>query len=113
MHEMAIAEGIIDVALDTLKVNEGTIIHAIQVQIGALSGVEPEALHFCFDAVTQGTAAEGATLEIETIPMKGRCLDCDREFSMEQYRHVCPQCNSFAVEELQGRELRVASIDMD
>ena len=45
--------------------------------------------------------------------MKGRCLDCDREFSMEQYRHVCPQCNSFAVEELQGRELRVASIDMD
>ena len=113
MHEMAIAEGIIDVALDTLKVNEGTIIHAIQVQIGALSGVEPEALHFCFDAVTQGTAAEGAKLEIETIPMKGRCLDCDREFSMEQYRHVCPHCNSFAVEELQCRELRVASIDID
>ncbi len=113
MHEMAIAEGIMDVALDTLKANEGTIIHAIQVQIGALSGVEPEALHFCFDAVTQGTAAEGAKLEIETIPMKGRCLDCHREFSMEQYRHVCPHCESFAVEELQGRELRVASIDMD
>ena len=113
MHEMAIAEGIMDVALDTLKANEGTIIHAIQVQIGALSGVEPEALHFCFDAVTQGTAAEGAKLDIETIPMKGRCLDCDREFSMEQYRHVCPHCNSFAVEELQGRELRVASIYMD
>ena len=32
---------------------------------------------------------------------------------MEQYRHVCPHCESFAVEELQGRELRVASIDMD
>lgn len=113
MHEMAIAEGIVDVALDTLKANEGIIIHAIQVQIGVLSGVEPEALHFCFDAVTQGTAAEGAKLDIETIPMKGRCLDCDREFSMEQYRHVCPHCESFAVEELQGRELRVASIDMD
>lgn len=113
MHEMAIAEGIVEVALDTLKVNEGTIIHAIQVQIGVLSGVEPEALHFCFDAVTQGTAAEGAKLEIETIPMKGRCLDCHQEFSMEQYRHVCPSCHSFAVEELQGRELRVASIDMD
>ena len=43
MHEMAIAEGIVDVALDTLKANEGSIIHAIQVQIGALSGVESEA----------------------------------------------------------------------
>ena len=96
MHEMAIAEGIVDVALDTLKANEGTIIHAIQVQIGALSGVEPEALHFCFDAVTQGTAAEGAKLEIEIIPMKGRCLDCHREFSMEQYRHVCPHCARMA-----------------
>ncbi len=113
MHEMAIAEGIVDVALDTLKANNGSIIHAIQVQIGVLSGVEPEALHFCFEAVTQGTPAQGAKLDIETITMKGRCLDCHQEFSMEQYRHVCPHCNSFAVEELQGRELRVASIDMD
>ena len=113
MHEMAIAEGIVDVALDTLKANEGTIIHAIQVQIGVLSGVEPDALHFCFDAVTQGTPAQGAKLDIETIPMKGRCLDCHQEFSMEQYLHVCPHCESCAVEELQGRELRVASIDMD
>ena len=113
MHEMAIAEGIVDVALDTLKANEGTIIHAIQVQIGVLSGVEPDALHFCFDAVTQGTPAQGAKLDIETIPMKGRCLDCHQEFSMDRYRHVCPHCNSFAVEELQGRELSVASIDRD
>lgn len=113
MHEMAIAEGIVDVALDTLKVNQGSVIHAIQVQIGVLSGVEPDALHFCFDAVTQGTPAEGATLEVETIPMKGRCMDCDQEFSIQDYRHVCPHCHSFAVEELQGRELRVASIDMD
>ena len=113
MHEMAIAEGIVDVALDTLKANNGSIIHAIQVQIGVLSGVEPEALQFCFEAVTQGTPAQGAKLDIETIIIKGRCLDCHQEFSMEQYRHVCPHCNSFAVEELQGRELRVASIDMD
>lgn len=113
MHEMAIAKGIVDVALDTLEAHHGTVIHAIQVHIGTLSGVEPEALQFCFEAVTTGTKAAGATLEIISIPMKAKCLDCEETFQISDYRFLCPHCGSFAIQELQGRELRVASIDMD
>lgn len=113
MHEMSIAEGIVDIALQTLKANEGTVVHQIQVQLGKMSGVEPDSLHFCFEAVTKGTAAEGAKLELQMVPVAARCLDCDTEFSVVDYKFKCPRCHSTAVVMTTGRELRVVSIDMD
>lgn len=113
MHEMSIAEGIVDIALDTMKANGGTVIHAIQLRLGVMSGVEPAALHFCFDSVTQGTAAEGAKLELEIVPLTGHCLDCGSNFEVENYTFKCPSCGSVAIKTESGRELQVASIDMD
>ena len=113
MHEMSIAEGIVDIALDTLRSNEGTVIHSVQLDLGLMSGVEPDALLFCFDSVTKGTSAENATLQINIIPIVGQCLDCDQQFSVEQYKFVCPHCGSHTVLTVSGRELQVTSIDMD
>lgn len=113
MHEMSIAEGIVDIALQTLAANQGTVVHAIQLRVGVMSGVEPDALQFCFTAVTKNTAAAGASLQIEMIPLRGKCLDCDYEFSVADYVFKCPQCGSLAIQTITGRELQVASIDMD
>lgn len=113
MHEMSIAEGIIDIALDTLKQNNGSVIHAIQLRLGVMSGVEPAALEFCFESVTKGTAAEGAKLELEVIPLTGTCLDCMKHFAVQNYVFKCPNCGSVAINTETGRELQVASIDMD
>lgn len=113
MHEMSIAEGIVEIALQTLVANQGTVVHAIQLRLGVMSGVEPDALQFCFTAVTKNTAAAGASLQIEMIPLRGKCLDCDYEFSVADYVFKCPQCGSLAIQTITGRELQVASIDMD
>lgn len=113
MHEMSIAEGIVDIALDTLRQNNGSIVHAIQVKVGRLSGVEPEALQFCFEAVTRDTAAAKARLEIELVPVTGKCLSCDKAFTVEQFSFKCPVCQSSEIQMITGRELKVVSIDMD
>lgn len=113
MHEMSIAEGIVDIALDTMKNNDGTVVHAVRLRLGAMSGIEPDALLFCFEAVTKGTAAEGAELVIEHVPLKAKCLDCLTEFVVEGYRFICPACQSTTVTTVTGRELQVLSIDMD
>ena len=39
MHEMSIAEGILDVALDTLRQYDATVIHSVQLDLGLMSGV--------------------------------------------------------------------------
>lgn len=113
MHEMSIAEGITDIALNVLKANNGTVVHSVQLKLGIMAGVEREALLFCFDAVTKGTAAEGAVLAIETVPLTGRCLDCNREFPIENYIFRCPKCESTLIETKTGRELQVMSVDID
>ena len=57
-----------------------------------MSGVEPDSLLFCWEAVTKGTAAEGSRIEINTIPIEGKCLDCDKTFPVENYKFICPYC---------------------
>lgn len=113
MHEMSIASSIVDIALRTLADHEGTKVKAVQLRLGVMSGVEREALLFCFDAVTQGTPAEGAVLQIETVPVSGRCLDCDEAFEVMQYTFRCPACESALIHQETGRELLVTSIDME
>lgn len=113
MHEMSIAESIVEICLDTLKAHEGTIIHSVQVHVGMMSGIEPDALHFCFDAVTKNTAAQDAKLEITQIPVQATCVDCQHSFAVENYVFRCPQCDSGKVLAEHGSELKVVSIDMD
>ena len=65
MHELAIAEGILHGVCERAA---GRTVHKVTVRIGAMAAVLPDALRFCFDLAAEGTAAEGATLEIEESP---------------------------------------------
>lgn len=111
MHEMAMAESILDIALRSAP--EATKITLIKVIIGEMSGLVPESLHFCFDMVTKGSPAEGAKLEMEITPLLGNCRDCGAQFPIENYRFICPKCNSAGVEITSGRELRVDYLEVD
>lgn len=113
MHEMSIAEGILDVALDTLKQHDAKVVHSVQLDVGLMSGVEPDALQFCWEAVTKGSPAEGSHIDIHTIPITGQCLDCDRIFPVHAYKFICPYCDSHFVQTVGGRELQVISMDID
>ena len=107
MHEMSIAEGIVDIVLDTMKNNDASQVHSVQLDVGMMSGVEPDALHFCWESVTQGTA------DINLVPIVGRCFDCGTMFDVNDYVFVCPKCGSRIVQTASGKELRVTSIDID
>lgn len=113
MHEMAIAQGILDIALDNAARHEAAKVSRIKLQVGAMTEVEPEALKFCFAALAAGTAAAAAELEIETIPLVGRCRDCGREFAVERYCFLCPACGGAGIEIVSGRELRVEHLEVE
>ena len=68
MHEMALAEGILGVALD---VGEGRPVKRIQLRIGALQHVTPDSLRFCFQLVAENTPAASAVLDLEPLPETG------------------------------------------
>ncbi len=113
MHEMSIAQGIVDIAIDIANEHNSQEIKAIHLQLGVMAGVVEESLLFCFAAITKGTIAEGAVLEIEKIPLTARCLDCHHSFDVEGYVFQCPLCKSRSVTTETGREMRVTSIDIE
>lgn len=76
MHEMSLAEGVLAIIEDHARTNAFTRVKTVWLEIGQLSGVETEAMRFCFDAVTRGSVAEGAALEIIATPGSSWCMPC-------------------------------------
>lgn len=113
MHEMSIAEGIVDIALQMAEQHQSPKVNTIFLELGRMSGVEPEALQFCFEAVTRGTKAEGARLEIDFKEIEGQCIECGEQFSIDNYVFKCPKCESSLIDTISGRELRVTSLDLE
>lgn len=112
MHEMAIAQSILDIVVQHAAQQTGKVTR-IKLQVGQMTQVVPEALQFGFQALAQGTVAEGALLEIDRIPVTIRCHSCQQTFQLEQFRFICPECQASKVELLTGRELAVEYLEVE
>ncbi len=112
MHEMSIAVNIVEIAVQTARQNQAKKINSITVEIGALSGVVPEALTFCFEAATKNTPAEGSKLEIVYLKAQAECTKCGFVFETDQFLNICPKCGE-QVFASGGRQLQVKAINVD
>jgi hydrogenase nickel incorporation protein HypA/HybF len=113
MHEMALTESIVDIiSQEARKLGFGKV-RVVRLQIGPMALVDPEALRFCFDAVSRGTVAEGATLDIARPPGEGRCLDCGRTVALQERFGACPECGGRHVQMTSGDELRIEELEVD
>ncbi len=111
MHEVSLMMSIMDIALKTAKQENAKCINRISLQIGAKSGVVVDSLEFAFDMVTKNTIAENASLEIESIPLRGECLVCGHQFDSNDFL-VCDKCGNFA-KAISGQELNIKLIEVD
>jgi hydrogenase nickel incorporation protein HypA/HybF len=109
MHEMAITRSVVDTVCEHAA---GRRVHSVTVEVGALCAVVAEAMEFCFELVAEGTVAEGARLDIHTVPGSARCRSCGAEFGLADLIILCP-CGSTDVEIRSGRELRIRSMEVD
>ncbi len=110
MHELSIAEGIVDVAVR--HAGERTV-HKVEVRIGHLRQVVPSALEFAFELLCQGTVLEGAVLVIEEVPARGICRACGRETTMRRFPLQCARCGGLDMELLGGEELLVDALELE
>ena len=108
MHELAIAESVVDTVTQRLPDATVTCVH---LEIGALSGVVADSIRFCFDLATEGTALAGSRLEITEPPGRCRCRSCGTEFQPDPPIVLCP-CGSADVAVLGGEELKILSVQV-
>ena len=107
MHELRIATEIIAVAYAEMARRCLARLDEIGLRLGALSGVNPDALSFGFTAATFDTPLVHTRLVIERVPVKGTCRSCAGDFQVEEFVFICPHCGSRDMQITQGEELDI------
>jgi hydrogenase nickel incorporation protein HypA/HybF len=113
MHEFGITQEILRAVLEASDAAKATRVNIVHVTVGELTEVVPDALQFAWEALTPGTIAEGAVLEVAETAGSSLCLQCSEEFTHDRYDRVCTRCGSFATKVVAGDELRIDDIDVD
>ena len=108
MHELALMESVVDAVVE--QVGDERVI-AVRLEIGELAGVMVDALRFCFEVCTRGTALDGAALDIVSIPARARCRGCGGEHPAASLGAPCP-CGSFDRELVAGDEMRLKEVEV-
>ncbi len=113
MHEMSLAESVVDL-VDYRARREGCQrVKTVRLEIGKLSGVEPEAIRFCFDEVAGGTLAEGAALDIIEQDGHAWCFDCGQLVPLASRSDPCPECGGFRLRMDEGVAMRVKELEIE
>jgi len=112
MHELSIAESIIDIVLENAKSNGAGKVKKVTVVVGNCSGVVPESLRYCFDIIKKETAADDAELVVEEVSARAHCETCGGDFKVGQYDYVCPKCGDIIMP-TGGRELHISEMEIE
>lgn len=114
MHEVSLMMNILETVRRAAEDENADRVTKVVLKVGERSGVVADALRFAFDTASRETVAEGAALEIQTIPLRGECLACGHQFEPERSRSralICDKCGNFA-KAVSGRELTIESIEV-
>lgn len=113
MHELAVTQSILQIALDNGKKVNAKKITGINLIIGQLASIVDDSVQFYWDIISEDTIAMGAKLNFTRLPTEMRCFDCGKIFLPGSETFECPSCKSIRVQVIQGEEMQVESIDVE
>jgi hydrogenase nickel incorporation protein HypA/HybF len=114
MHELSVCQSLLGQIETVALENRATAVHRVTLQIGPLSGVEPQLLQQAFPIAMAGSIAESAVLDIERLPIRLECRQCGAESeAASANKLVCGQCGHWQTRLLSGDEMLLASLELD
>jgi len=112
---------IVSKVIEAAEAGGGRRVHRVSLSIGALTHLAEDQLRTAFGALTRGTIAEGARLEVTRVPARVRCLQCGYGGTPPEAHlggappvplTLCPECGEIA-EIAAGRECLVRDIEIE
>lgn len=115
MHEYSIVQGVLDAVIPAAVDAGATRVTKVRLKVGEMTEVVRDSLDFMWDLCCEdrGAIASGAVLEVEMVMPRSACLQCGNEFEHDRFHLHCPSCGSASTMLLSGRELEIASMDVD
>lgn len=113
MHELAVTESLLALALKHAHQSGATRVHTLNLIVGQLSSIVDDSVQFYWEFVAKDTIAEGAKLSFRRVSALLACRDCGFEYSPDGRDLVCPNCSGVNIRIVQGEEFSLESIDID
>jgi hydrogenase nickel incorporation protein HypA/HybF len=113
VHELAVTESILKIALDYAEKEHAVSVSEIFLKIGKLSSIVDDSVVFYWQFVSKDTICEHAKLHFERVPARFHCNECDQEFEIQEEFTVCPNCSSANLKLVQGDEFQMDSIAIE
>jgi hydrogenase nickel incorporation protein HypA/HybF len=110
---MGITSEVLATVLDAASKAGAVRVNTVNLTVGGLTEIVPDSLQFAWEALTPGTLAEGAVLNIDHVVARSRCAECGTEFEHDRFDRLCTACGSFLVEVLAGNELMIGAVDVE
>lgn len=113
MHELSIAQHLLDLALSHAALYPAQRVVALNLRIGLLREIREDSLRLNFELLAEGTPLESAELRIELLPVVVYCSRCDAKQqlpSLQSFR--CPACGEPTADIRQGQELDLHSLTL-
>ena len=112
MHEMSIAQSILDIVKEEMAKHGVEKLAAINVAVGVLSAIVPSSLTFCFKVLTDQTEFADTVLNVRVIPIGYACFDCGHRFESEEMIFQCPECGADQPMMTTGRDMTIENIEV-
>jgi hydrogenase nickel incorporation protein HypA/HybF len=111
MHELSLADAVVGIC--ARHAGRERRVTRVELKVGHLRQVVPQALEFAFGLVAEGTVVEGAELVMEIVPAAGRCRTCGTESELPGFPLLCAACGSSDLEVTRGEELLVDALELE
>ncbi|MHB1216087.1 MAG: hydrogenase maturation nickel metallochaperone HypA/HybF [Thiobacillus sp.] len=113
MHELAVAQALVEQVDAVIAQHGATRASLIRVRIGPLAGVVPELLASAFPLAAAGSRMEHADLEFTHAPIRVRCQTCGAETEATMNRLLCGDCGDWHTQLMSGDELLLESVELE
>lgn len=110
MHEHGIADHLMDHALELAKDQGVAKIDRIVIGVGALSGLDPEALKEALTHVAGHFGLKDVTFLFEKVLPEATCKSCGKNIGQE---YICPFCAGKSIEVVSGLDAVILAVTGD
>lgn len=117
MHEMSIAQAIAEIVCDhadAYREPSGVVggkITRIRLRVGRYRAIVVDSLTFGLGLLLEETPASGAEVHVQEVPIRIACKACGAETELEEPYPICPDCDSYDVTVVSGKELEIESLE--
>lgn len=110
MHELSIVEALMETILPKAREAGAKRILEVNFHIGEMSGIVPSCIREYFALASRGTIAEGAVINMKTVPAEIACDSCGFEGIPDKKNYCCPVCGGFQIRLISGREYYIENL---